>query len=149
MRSPPATQPHTSVPCREKGHCAGREHRAREEAAWPGHSRQPAAGGVLSPGHPWMRLEGNSAAGSSPHTSVTAATLHLNLSLSPFPMCKMMVCRKRGPSSPQGEVTLHQAGRSGVVGWATASCGFCAPTGLELFRFRGKCSKLGYAFLLL
>ena len=73
-------QPCTSVPGREKGHCAGQEHHAREEAAWPGHSGQPAASSVHSPGHPWMWSEGNSAAGSSPHPSVTASTLHQCLS---------------------------------------------------------------------
>lgn len=80
MWSPPATQLHTSVPSREKGHCDGWEHHAREEAAWPEHSRQPAANAMNPLGHLWMWSEGNSTVGRASHSSVTASTLHLSLS---------------------------------------------------------------------
>lgn len=80
MWSPPATQLHTSVPSREKGHCDSQGYHAREEAAWPEHSRQPAANAMNPLGHLWMWSEGNSTEGSSSHTSVTASMLHLSLS---------------------------------------------------------------------
>ena len=134
------TNPHTSVPSREKGHYAGWEHHAREEAAWPGHSGQPAASSVHSSGHPWMWSEGNSTAGLS---------VHLHLAAQPFslhPLCARIQW-KWGRISLRGQV--DQAGSSGVVRQATASCGFRTPMGLELFRFRSKPSKLGYTFLLL
>lgn len=98
MWSPPATQLHTSVPGREKGHCDGWEHHAREEAAWPVHSGQPAASAMNPLGHLWMWSGGNSTVRSSSHTSVTASTLHLGL----FPyLLKVTQDRVQGMGSQQ------------------------------------------------
>lgn len=94
----------------------------------------------------------NASASSACRVAEAAGQLHEVCSpvcISPFLptslMCKKTVCRKRGPSSPWGQVPLHWAGCSGIVGQATALYGFCTAVGLELFRFRGNLSKLGYA----
>lgn len=147
MWSPPATQLHTSVPSREKGHCDGR-------STMPGR-KQPgqSTAGSLRP-MPWTLWDTygcgqNSTAGSSSHTSVTASTLHLSLSPHLLQGNEDSV-QGMGSEQPLGsQLIWHRAGCSFAVGQAAASRGFCAPLGLELFRFWSKCSKLGYASLLL
>lgn len=57
--------------------------------------------------------------------------------------------QETGSQQPPGMGDITSGWLQQVVGQATASCGFCVPTDLGLFRFSSKCSKLGYTFLLL
>lgn len=134
-------------PQQRKGTLWWPEHHAREEAAWPEHSGQPAAD-AMNPLDTYGCGQ-NSTAGSSSHTSVTASTLHLSLSPHLLQGNEDSV-QGMGSEQPLGsQLIWHRAGCSFAVGQAAASRGFCAPLGLELFRFWSKCSKLGYASLLL